>query len=198
VAAYNVYHRTKNRYLFNRVTLNKQLVPESDEQDTSKFTAIVLRGTFTKSLMNARLNYQIGYDINSETGNGKKLNNKEITISDYASFLSLEISPNINWQLKPGIRISYNTSYKTIPLPSLNIKWAVKKSLTIRGSYARGYRAPDLKELYLFFVDVNHNIIGNQNLRPEQSHNLQASVVKKIIKKSNWQTFKELPIPIAI
>ncbi len=186
VAAYNVYHRTKNRYLFNRVTLNKQLVPESDEQDTSKFTAIVLRGTFTKSLMNARLNYQIGYDINSETGNGKKLNNKEITISDYASFLSLEISPNINWQLKPGIRISYNTSYKTIPLPSLNIKWAVKKSLTIRGSYARGYRAPDLKELYLFFVDVNHNIIGNQNLRPEQSHNLQASVVKKIIKKSNW------------
>ncbi len=186
VAAYNVYHRTKNRYLFNRVTLNKQLVPESDEQDTSKFTAIVLRGTFTKSLMNARLNYQIGYDINSETGNGKKLNNKEITISDYASFLSLEISPNINWQLKPGIRISYNTSYKTIPLPSLNIKWAVKKSLTIRGSYARGYRAPDLKELYLFFVDVNHNIIGNPNLRPEQSHNLQASVVKKIIKKSNW------------
>ena len=40
--------------------------------------------------------------------------------------------------------------------------------------------------MYLFFVDVNHNIIGNQNLRPEQSHNLQASVVKKIIKKSNW------------
>jgi outer membrane receptor for ferrienterochelin and colicins len=186
VAAYNVYHRTKNRYLFNRVTLDKQLVPESEEQDTSKFTAIVLRGTFTKSMMNARLNYQIGYDINSETGHGKKLNNREITISDYASFLSVEISPNIKWQIKPGIRYSYNTSYKTIPLPSLNIKWAAKKNLTIRGSYARGYRAPDLKELYLFFVDVNHNITGNQNLKPEQSHNLQASVVKKITKKSNW------------
>ena len=186
IAAYNVYHRTKNRYLFNRVTLDKNLVPETNEQDTSKFTAIVLRGTYTKSLMNARFNYQIGYDINRETGVGKKLKNEEITISDYATFLSMEISPTIKWQIKPGIRYSDNTSYKTIPLPSLNIKWAAQKSLTFRTSYARGYRAPDLKELYLFFVDVNHNITGNPNLKPEQSHNFQLSVVKKIIKKTNW------------
>lgn len=92
----------------------------------------------------------------------------------------MEISPTIKWQIKPGIRYSDNTSYKTIPLPSLNIKWAAQKSLTFRTSYARGYRAPDLKELYLFFVDVNHNITGNPNLNPEQSHNFQLSVVKKL------------------
>ena len=186
IVAYNIYHRTKNRYLFNRVTLDKNLVPEANEQDTSKFAALVLRGTFTKSMMNARLNYQIGYDINSETGTGKKLQNKSITISDYASFLSMEISPKTGWQIKPGIRYSYNTSYKTIPLPSINIKWAAAKSLTFRSSYARGFRAPDLKELYLFFVDVNHNITGNPNLKPEKSHNFQLSVVKKIIKKTMW------------
>lgn len=186
IVAYNVYHRTKNRYLFNRVTLDKSLVPEANEQDTTKFTALVLRGTFTKSLMNARLNYQIGYDINSETGTGKKLKNNSITISDYASFLSMEISPKLGWQIKPGLRYSYNTSYKTIPLPSINIKWASQKSLTFRSSYARGFRAPDLKELYLFFVDVNHNITGNPNLKPEKSHNFQISVVKKIIRKNIW------------
>lgn len=186
IVAYNIYHRTKNRYLFNRVTLDKNLVPEANEQDTSKFAALVLRGTFTKSMMNARLNYQIGYDINSETGTGKKLQNKSITISDYASFLSMEISPKTGWQIKPGIRYSYNTSYKTIPLPSINIKWSAAKSLTFRSSYARGFRAPDLKELYLFFVDVNHNITGNPNLKPEKSHNFQLSVVKKIIKKTMW------------
>ncbi len=186
IVAYNIYNRTKNRYLFNRITLDKQLVPEANEQDTSIFTALVLRGTYTKSLMNAKLNYQIGYDINSETGNGKKLKNNEITISDYASFLSIEINPWKRWQLKPGVRYSHNTSYKTIPLPSINIKWANSKNLALRGSYARGFRAPDLKELYLFFVDVNHNITGNPNLKPEQSHNFQISLVKKIIKKTNW------------
>ena len=186
IAAYNIYHRTKSRYLFNRVTLDKTLVPEANEQDTTRFTALVLRGTYTKSLLNAKLNYQIGYDINSETGTGRKLKNKEITISDYATFLSMEISPWSQWQLKPGIRYSVNTSYKTIPLPSLNIKWASTNAFTFRSSYARGFRAPDLKELYLFFVDVNHNITGNPDLKPEKSHNFQFSLVKKIIKRKNW------------
>jgi outer membrane receptor for ferrienterochelin and colicins len=42
---------------------------------------------------------------------------------------------------------------------------------TIRASYSRGFRAPSLKELYLYFVDVNHNIQGNENLKAEDSHN---------------------------
>ena len=35
-------------------------------------------------------------------------------------------------------------------------------------------------------MDVNHNITGNPNLKPEKSHNFQMSAVKKIIKKTNW------------
>lgn len=183
MAAYNIYTRTKNRYLFNRVTLDKTLVPESNEQDTNTFKNLVLRGTYTKSLLNARLNYQIGYDINSETGTGKKIEGKSKTISDFATFLSLEISPIEALVIKPGIRLSHNTAFKSVPLPSLNLKFN-KKNFTIRGSYARGFRAPDLKELYLYFVDVNHNVTGNPNLNAEKSNNFQFSVNKKFIHKT--------------
>ena len=40
----------------------------------------------------------------------------------------------------------------------------------MRASYARGFRAPSLKELYFLFVDVNHNIQGNDSLGAETSH----------------------------
>jgi outer membrane receptor for ferrienterochelin and colicins len=38
-------------------------------------------------------------------------------------------------------------------------------------SYAQGFRAPSLKELYFNFVDINHFIIGNENLKAERSQN---------------------------
>ncbi|MBK8881690.1 MAG: TonB-dependent receptor [Bacteroidales bacterium] len=46
----------------------------------------------------------------------------------------------------------------------------------MRGSYARRYRAPTLKELYIYFVDVNHNIQPNPDLEPEYGHNFDLSV----------------------
>jgi len=188
IVGYNIYSRVKNRYLFNRVTLDKTLVPEQNEQDTNYFKSLVLRGTYTKSLLNARLNYQLGYDINSETGSGKKLIGSFNSITDYAGFLSLEISPNSKLNIKPGVRYSFNTVYRTSPLPSLNIKYVQKKGYTFRMSYARGFRAPDLKELYLYFVDVNHNVIGNPDLKPENSNNFQWAVTKKkVIRKTILQ-----------
>ena len=44
-----------------------------------------------------------------------------------------------------------------------------EQKLTFGGG--TGFRAPDLKELYLEFVDINHNITGNPDLKPEQSVN---------------------------
>ncbi len=60
--------------------------------------------------------------------------------------------------------------------PSLNVRWQVDSALTLRASYARGFRAPSLKELYFLFVDVNHNITGNTELDAERSHNFNAAL----------------------
>jgi len=46
----------------------------------------------------------------------------------------------------------------------------------LRFSYARGFRAPSLKELYLHFYDSNHEIEGNDDLVAERSHNFNIAV----------------------
>ena len=57
-------------------------------------------------------------------------------------------------------------------IPSLNTMLLVN-DFNIRFAYARGFRSPSIKELYFEFVDVNHNILGNEDLIPENSDNLQ-------------------------
>jgi outer membrane receptor for ferrienterochelin and colicins len=47
--------------------------------------------------------------------------------------------------------------------------------LTLRASYARGFRSPSLKELYLYFFDSNHQVEGNDSLQAERSHSFNAS-----------------------
>ncbi|NUM30829.1 MAG: TonB-dependent receptor [Bacteroidetes bacterium] len=185
IFSYNTYSRVKNRYLFNRVTLERTLVPEANEQDTTKFSLFVMRGTFSKSLSNAKLNYQAGYDINLEKGSGQRLKNEIEKINDLAVFTSLEYTPVKDLQIKPGIRYSYNSAFKTVPIPSINFKYSFKSNAIVRTSYAKGFRAPDLKELYLNFVDVNHDITGNPNLKPEKSDNFQISLIKKLFYKKS-------------
>jgi outer membrane receptor for ferrienterochelin and colicins len=82
--------------------------------------------------------------------------------------------------------------FKLAPLiPSLQIKYNATKYLIFRGSYARGFRAPTLKELYFLFVDINHNVQGNPNLGTETAHNFIGSMdYRHIVGKNAAATFK--------
>ena len=73
-------------------------------------------------------------------------------------------------------RVAYNTKYESPITPSLNLKYEVKKTI-FRASYARGFRAPSLKELYLQFYDSNHQIEGNEELVAERSHNFNLNII---------------------
>ncbi len=55
-------------------------------------------------------------------------------------------------------------------------------------SYAIGFRAPSLKELHFYFVDINHNITGNTNLQAEQSHNFNITASYNKLKNNKaWK-----------
>jgi outer membrane receptor for ferrienterochelin and colicins len=56
-------------------------------------------------------------------------------------------------------------------IPSVQFKYNMSEHLAFRGSYSRGFRAPSLKELNFYFVDINHNIHGNDTLKAEISDN---------------------------
>ncbi len=92
--------------------------------------------------------------------------------------------------MQPGLRYSYNTKYNAPLVYSLNLKWASKEKYAFRASYSKGFRAPAIKELYLYFVDINHNIKGNEELKAEHSNNFNFSMNYNIELKNNLYGFE--------
>jgi outer membrane receptor for ferrienterochelin and colicins len=179
LAAYSFYDRRKSKYLKDLTTLDTVLIPNPAEHDTSTFHSITARVGFNHALEEGTLDYQLGFDINMEYGAGKRMQNGEEMIGDYAMFGSLQWHITEQLTFQPALRYSYNTKYESPLTPSLNIKYELNKTI-FRASYARGFRAPSLKELYLQFYDSNHQIEGNEDLVAETSHNINLTISNNI------------------
>lgn len=187
VAAYNHYKRRKNTYSKNLVTLEKQLSQTPGDQDTTVFDQYMSRASIAYAKPTSKIHGEIGYDINYETALGQRIEGKTAYMGDYALFASAEVSPWKQMTLRPGLRYAYNTAYKAPLVPSLNLKYAFRK-VTLRASYAQGFRAPSLKEVHFYFVDINHNIIGNPALNAEKSSNYAISAkYKHLVKQTIFQ-----------
>ncbi len=179
LASINHFERTKNTFYTDLTTLDRLLTENSGDQDTSVFNQFLSRGSFISQNDSSKLNYQIGYEINIEQAEGRRIEDGRKQQGDYALFASTEYSHK-SFIVRPGLRYAYNTSYETPILPSLNIKFG-KDKYSIRASYARGFRAPSLKELYFNFVDINHNIVGSNNLKAETSSNYILTMAYNIL-----------------
>ncbi len=169
--AYNTYQRIKNTYFKDLVTLGEVLTANPGDQDTSFFSLFMARGSYINTKPDNKLHYELGFDLNYEQAAGLRINDGRQTIGDYAVFATSEIKPIESMTIRPGLRYAYNTDYRTPLIPSLNVRFGLSPKLTMRASYARGFRAPSLKELNFLFVDINHNIHGNPDLEAEKSNN---------------------------
>lgn len=176
LASYSLYQRRKITYTKDLSSLTQELSPNTTDHDTTDFNAFLYRFVIGEENPDKKLNYTLGLDLNHEKGTGKRIIDNKQEIGDYALFASVKYSPIKAVSLQPGLRMAYNSSFRVPPVPSVNIRWEPSKRFFIRGSYARGYRAPTLKELYIYFVDVNHNIQPNEYLNSEYGHNFDFSV----------------------
>ncbi|TND09810.1 MAG: iron complex outermembrane recepter protein [Bacteroidetes bacterium] len=187
-ASAGFFGRIKNRYFRDLTTLQDQLVSDAGQQDTSVFSLFMFRPVITRSADSLRFRFEAGLDMNYETASGLRIEGREKQIGDYAAYASAEYKVYKKLALRPGLRYSWNSVFKTSPVPSLSLRYEATDRWTLRASYARGFRAPALKELYFYFVDINHNILGNTALLPEESDNAQVSFTYKKAGKSNaWR-----------
>lgn len=175
VLAYNVYERTKSTYFTDLTGVTSELSANEDLQDTSVFTGALARGSFIGDLGES-LGVQIGYEIEIESAEGKRILDDAGRIDNFALFATSEWKPVKRFTVKPGLRWGYNSRYDAPLIPSLNLLYDFPGDFQTRLSYAQGFRAPGLKELSFFFVDVNHNIRGNNQLQAERSHNVSLSI----------------------
>ncbi len=174
--AHNRYDRVRNTWFRDLTTMGEELIATEGMQDTTRFALTNLRASFSSAPDSAKLAYELGVDLNHETGSGQRLGMQQQVIGDYAGYASLEWKPLSKFTLRPGLRYAYNTRFAAPLVPSVNLRWLLNERFTVRASYARGFRAPSLKELYFLFVDVNHDIAGNAELEPERSHNMNLGI----------------------
>lgn len=190
LGSYSYFNRYKNTWYNDLTTLNRHLSSNAADHDTSIFDAIMFKASYCKSNDTNKLNYQTGVDVNIERGEGKRILDNNQSIADYAVFVSGQYKPFKKLNIQPGLRYSYNTKYTAPLVYSVNIKYDLSKAINLRASYARGFRSPSLKELYLYFVDVNHDVQGNPNLQSEYSHNVNLSGVYNFSKNKHYLTLE--------
>ena len=173
--AYTDYTRSTRttRHDFEKNT--DELTTGDGEQDISKFNSFVFRTTVQYQLSN-KVSLQPGIDINREAASGPRISDKPV-ITDYAAFVSAEVKLGSAINIRPGLRFIKNSVYNAPPvIPSINTKLIISKKLDLRMAYAYGFRSPALRELYFYFVDANHNVVGNPNLKAENSNSFNASL----------------------
>jgi outer membrane receptor for ferrienterochelin and colicins len=75
-----------------------------------------------------------------------------------------------------GLRFDNHSIFGSAVSPKAGLNLRVTDYWRIRASYGRGFRAPDLGQLFYRFLNPTnfYQVIGNPNLRPEYAHSVQA------------------------
>lgn len=183
-ASYTDYRRQVFSYAVSKNTGKLSMDP-ADMQSIDKLKGFTFRGTAFYKLSNS-VSFQPGVDINTESGEGQRLKAGNNKIEDYAFFITSEITPSSKISIRPGLRFIKNSVYNAPPvIPSINAKLGLGKNLDLRVAYARGFRAPSLRELYFNFIDATHTVLGNPDLKAETSHSVTASLAWNKVATNN-------------
>lgn len=174
-ASYQDYRRKTHTTILDATTGTRTLSTGDGEQDEAGFDSKFFRGT-AQYRVSPRVSFQPGVELSLNSGNGERIKGNP-QINDYAFFISSEIEAFKGFNVRPGLRFSENSVYNApTVIPSLNTRLRMGKEFDLRMAYARGFRAPALRELYFNFFDASHSITGNENLEAEFSNSFNASL----------------------
>ncbi|UXX81075.1 TonB-dependent receptor [Reichenbachiella carrageenanivorans] len=188
VISYTDYNRQTHRFKYFLLD-GVPNITTTDGQDTIAFQTTFFRNTLDDvvqwHLGNTTWHTQLGIDGTFESAQGTTLSSGDKHMTDLGLFASTEISMGDKLKIRPGIRLTYNSIFNANPSASINLKYNFSPHSQLRLSYGRGFRAPSLRELYHEFIDANHNIVGNDELEPEYSNNINGDLTHQF-KDTKW------------
>lgn len=96
--------------------------------------------------------------------------------NSYTLYTQHDFTPANRLNLLTGLRLDKHSNYGGNLSPSLSIRYNLSAPLTLRASYAWGFRSPSLKELHTNWDHLGmFQIIGNPDLKPEKSRTLSVT-----------------------
>ncbi len=182
--SYNRYKRLSEKIREDIEIDSFTSLPEN--RDTSNFFALLHRSTLSY-VSDKWYNGAIGIEYLYEGGTGERLidsSSQKInraTMENLALWASFRYTGLKDFKAQVSLRYGYNSHFSHPLLPALHLSWDISPFWNLKFSYAHGYRAPALKELFYRFIDVNHYILGNPELQAEKSRNIALIVGYKRI-----------------
>lgn len=173
IASWSNYKRTKRTYLTDINNNTQELIKK--QTDTTKNETVFLKGQYSHVNNEKNVNYSFGFESNIETVKGARIKDQTQKMNSYALFASVNFNFFEKFKVQPGTRYTYNNVYGSVLSPAINLKYQFNEKNQILASYANGYRAPSLNQLYLDFTAGPFLILGNENLEAENSHNITVS-----------------------
>lgn len=170
---YNYFERRKNTFVTDLTGISQELSGTPGAQDTTVFINSLGRFTGLYTAKDGGFKSLFGLEGNNEFSSGERLADAP-SLTDVAVFAEAEYPISKTLRVRGAMRYGYNSIFDVPVVPALHVVYS-KNNHTVKSSYAAGFRAPSLKEMYFDFVDINHNIVGNINLKSEDSRTFQAS-----------------------
>ncbi len=138
---------------------------------------------FAKALLSwqssAQFEWQTGLQWNDDRGDGGRLSTDRGALTEQALILGCKWSAPYGIDVQPSLRLTDHNRYDMPALPALAIHQH-RAGFDWRASYAKGFRGPSLKQLYLEFAMAAgpsfYRILGNESLNPEQGEAYQAQL----------------------
>ncbi|MBB6369415.1 TonB-dependent receptor plug domain-containing protein [Chryseobacterium shigense] len=160
---------------------NRTEKSREDKRTYYKSEVLYSRGMLSNFLDSKKINFQLGYELDrtkgfasSAIGNFGTTGKEDInrTIFNYANFLSAEWIVTDRFSLRPGARLALSDKFDSQFNYSLTAKYNFSEQSDIRGVFGSANRFPTYDELFTFVVDNNHDIRGNENLKPETGYSI--------------------------
>ncbi|WP_419868186.1 TonB-dependent receptor plug domain-containing protein [Chryseobacterium sp. CT-SW4] len=171
---------------------NRQELSRDAEQTYYKSDVLYSRGMFSNFLDSEKINFQLGYELDRTKGFASSVtglygnDNLERTIFNYANFLSAEWMVNDWFSLRPGVRLALSDKFDSQYNYSATARFKTSERSDLRAVFGTANRFPTYDELYTYMVDSNHDIQGNENLKPETGYSTALFWDYNIKNADNW------------
>jgi outer membrane receptor for ferrienterochelin and colicins len=173
---------------------NREVRGNKNEYNSyNKADVIYSRGVFSNFLDNEKIDFQLGYELDHTSGYAGSIagsfagNNITRKIFNYANFISAEWNANKWLSIRPGYRLALSDKFDAQHSYSLTVRGKINENNNIRLVVGSANRFPNFDELYTYFVDSNHDVRGNENLKPEEVLTVSLNEYKKINTASGWK-----------
>jgi outer membrane receptor for ferrienterochelin and colicins len=179
---YTYYTRIKNTYRKDMVSLKQQVLSDEALNDTTKMTEKSIHLKYVFNAVKQNWIVLIGNELLAENASGKRvISSKQYYNNGLYAAMIYQFSNRL--KISPAVRYTVATDYGTALNPQLNVCYELKKH-QLEGNISRAFRAPSLKERYLLFIDNNHDVQGNPNLKAEQAWYASFQYTNKIVSTS--------------